>query len=885
MKNIYILTLLLTLLCAELIGQSVPEGMRFQAVARNMEGNLLQQESLEVLVELFSAGSREKLFFSELHEVRSSEIGLLDFIIGEGNSIKGKLSKVPWGKREMWVRISVKTTGEQKYQIVSSGQLYSVPYALYAESAGSLEREGSRSPQPGKNSINWNLEGNKNADNRNDGNPVLGTTDDNDLRIITSNIPRIIIDKAGEINFIVNTGIGGDLNVDGTTTLNNDLSVASMASSHLTGTLQVDKETVFEDALFVQNMAVTHFTGSLKVGQSLGVDGTTTLNNSLDAQGMGAVNLGGTLRVDRVTQLSDSLTVDNSAPTHFTGDLQVDGDIQANTITIEDALEIGDMHPSHLTGTLDVEKEARFASGLNVSGEGVLAGQHLAYFENENGGNADGVAIQLANNYINKENNYLTFYRHDETIAGRVEGYAIGDIADIPVPTNDEIWTAVCIGVADYNPMTIAWTVSAGYFNTFAYGWNNSTIPSFDIPDVPAFNIPDVPPLVIPDVPAFVIPNVPGFVIPDIPGVVIPNLGPLVVGPYLCANIEVCVCPCDILDPLNFDCCCVDEEICLVPNFTLFPELILPDFPGIPIPDFPGIPIPDFPGIAIPDFPGIVVPDFPGIVIPATPAINLSSAIGTIPTVPTFSDILVQQGVCPDEDIFNLENGYFRRLANWAFEHRLQGLVAVNPLALLSNAITWSLTSNVLNNGIVYGSKGADYAEYLPKLYTSEQFMKGEVVGIYSGRISKNTIGADQILAITSQPLVLGNMPESGNTENFEKVAFLGQIPVFVRGPVQAGDYIVPSGKNDGIAIAVSSQSLSAELLPLVLGTAWSEAEGEGISLINTSIGLRPMEIGEVLKQQAAMEDDLMYRVQSQRSKTETLSADLELIKRAAYNP
>src|SRR5690606_32704420 len=180
-----------------------------------------------------------------------------------------------------------------------------------------------------------------------------------------------------------------------------------------------------------------------------------------------------------------------------------------------------------------------------------------------------------------------------------------------------------------------------------------------------------------------------------------------------------------------------------------WPSIPIPDFPGIPIPDFPGIPIPDFPGIPVPDFPGFEVPDFPGLVIPAVPEINFVEMIGTCPTIPTLSDILVEQGICPDVDIFDVQDGYIRRLADWAFEHRLHSLVAADPLKLLSNALTWGLTTANLDNGVVYGSKGADYAEYLPKVHAVEQFMPGEVVGVHHGKISKRTEGANLVLAIT----------------------------------------------------------------------------------------------------------------------------------------
>ena len=258
--------------------------------------------------------------------------------------------------------------------------------------------------------------------------------------------------------------------------------------------------------------------------------------------------------------------------------------------------------------------------------------------------------------------------------------------------------------------------------------------------------------------------------------------------------------------------------------------------------------------------------------------------------MPTFSDLLQAEGVCPDEDIFNMTDGYFARLAKWAFEHRLHNLVGLDPVKLLGNALAWGLTTAVLNDGVVYGSKGADYAEYLPKQYSSEVFLKGEVVGVYNGMISKNTSNADQILAITSQPMVLGNMQE-GSMEDYEKVAFLGQVPVYVKGKVMEGDFLIPSGKNDGFAVALPAGEMTADKLSMVLGKAWSANDGEGVSMVNASIGLRPNEIAEVLKKQAAVELDLQRQVIRQRENSDVLSSDIELMKQKlglssnVYNP
>ena len=88
-------------------------------------------------------------------------------------------------------------------------------------------------------------------------------------------------------------------------------------------------------------------------------------------------------------------------------------------------------------------------------------------------------------------------------------------------------------------------------------------------------------------------------------------------------------------------------------------------------------------------------------------------------------------------------------------------------------------TSNV---GVTYQSGSADYAEWLPKANLSEKFQPGYVVGLKNGKISLTTEEADKLFVISTKPIVLGNMPENGKEELYEKVAFMGQVPVHVLG-------------------------------------------------------------------------------------------------------
>ncbi|MBK7086704.1 MAG: hypothetical protein IPH53_19460 [Flavobacteriales bacterium] len=99
------------------------------------------------------------------------------------------------------------------------------------------------------------------------------------------------------------------------------------------------------------------------------------------------------------------------------------------------------------------------------------------------------------------------------------------------------------------------------------------------------------------------------------------------------------------------------------------------------------------------------------------------------------------------------------------------------------------------NLGVTYESGSADYAEWLERADPAEVMSFGDIVAVKGGRISKNTrAGAERYMVISLKPAVLGNMPGPGKEHLYEKVGFMGQVPVKVIGPVHVGDYILPSG-------------------------------------------------------------------------------------------
>jgi hypothetical protein len=177
--------------------------------------------------------------------------------------------------------------------------------------------------------------------------------------------------------------------------------------------------------------------------------------------------------------------------------------------------------------------------------------------------------------------------------------------------------------------------------------------------------------------------------------------------------------------------------------------------------------------------------------------------------------------------------------------------------------------------GITFGAPGSDYAEWLPRLQEDEEIEAGDIVGVFGGKITKTTAGAQQLMGISSRPIVLGNMPPQETRHLHERVAFLGQVALKVRGPVQAGDYIVASEMNNGTGIAISPRQVALTHESQIVGRAWESAATDGVHLINTVVGLSGSypnrELWSVI-------DSLQRELTSLREELEELKAQKELV-------
>ncbi|MCW3102372.1 MAG: hypothetical protein JWO09_812 [Bacteroidetes bacterium] len=121
-------------LCASFaFSQAPPQGINYQAVARNSSGSPLISASLDVQFTVWDAPSGGSVLFTETHAgIATNVYGLFTTVIGSVNT--AAFSSINWAAGPRYLEVSV----DDGTGMVSMGrlQMQSVPYALYAANAG-----------------------------------------------------------------------------------------------------------------------------------------------------------------------------------------------------------------------------------------------------------------------------------------------------------------------------------------------------------------------------------------------------------------------------------------------------------------------------------------------------------------------------------------------------------------------------------------------------------------------------------------------------------------------------------------------------------------------------------------------------------------------------
>ena len=135
MKKVYCI-LILSLLTVSLFAQA-PQKMSYQAVVRNSENALVANQNVSVRISILQGSATGAAVYTETHNATTNVNGLLTVEVGAGNSSQN-FAQIPWGMGPFYLKSEIDPAGGINYSIESVQQLLSVPYALYAGSAGNV---------------------------------------------------------------------------------------------------------------------------------------------------------------------------------------------------------------------------------------------------------------------------------------------------------------------------------------------------------------------------------------------------------------------------------------------------------------------------------------------------------------------------------------------------------------------------------------------------------------------------------------------------------------------------------------------------------------------------------------------------------------------------
>jgi hypothetical protein len=124
----------------------VPDGINYQAIARNSTGGLFVNQTVAVRISVLQGSANGSVQYSETHNVTTNSFGLFTLKIGGGTPVQGAFSDITWNTANQYVKVEIDIAGGSNFTDIGTSELLSVPYALYAENAGNSGTVGPQGP-------------------------------------------------------------------------------------------------------------------------------------------------------------------------------------------------------------------------------------------------------------------------------------------------------------------------------------------------------------------------------------------------------------------------------------------------------------------------------------------------------------------------------------------------------------------------------------------------------------------------------------------------------------------------------------------------------------------------------------------------------------------
>lgn len=896
-RIIHLLTFIFLANLTLLAQENARQGINYQAVARTTEGQVMPNQEISLKVVLRKGGPDGKKVFVEIHQIKTNQLGLFSLTIGQGNAGKGVLEEVPWSESEIWMELNIDETGGSNFKAIHSTRLMAVPYAFHALTANELTSNPMTKSSRATGLPFWTLIGNNNIDVENRDH-FIGTRDSVDFVFKTNSLQRMVIQADGTLIFLgdvffeSNLDIGENLSVGQDATIGNNLQVDSSATVNVDLTiiqdlyvgrdafigrdLEVDSNATIQQDLFVRDSLQVDNNANIgldlnvdrdvSIGRDMQVDSNATIQQNLfvrdSLQVDNNTNIGKDVTIGGNLSVGDKLQVDSSANIGFDlnvgrdlnviENVMVDRNIQVDTnavigfdLYVRDSLQV-DSNANigfnlnvgqiatidqllYTRDSLQVDSSANIGLDVNVGriamvndlvhtkdslqvdssaniGLDVTIGRHLFVRDSlqvDSSANI-GLDLNIGRNAIVKD----LLHTKDSLLVDSIAIVGKYLFVEDSLGINGRMGITQNLTVGALSTLdTVHLNKGATIDGTLRVSGKTEQIGLLDVRNDAVI----------------------GKTL-SVTGDIIGNANATVDTLFSRKSI--------IIEDGNL---LAKNNVNVLERFSVGALDGLPSNTGF----FINADAQKF------DFPFRMQVIDSGYVFSVGKQGEILSKSGKrgIPTPGEFGDFGDKYGFW----LNSRDQGLYLQLSQPFLEETNNFISFADSLGTELGKIA----SDEFGEGITYTSSNGDYAEWLERSNHKEELSYGDIVGVRGGKISKRLTEADHFMVISRSPIVLGNKPPTEEEDQYEKVGFIGQVPVKVEGAVKIGDYILPCGRNDGVGRAVSPHQMRLTDYKMIVGVAWEKSSATAIKYINTAIGINTNDLSAVIAQQQAELDKL----------------------------
>lgn len=113
-----------------------PDKISYQAVIRNSSNKLIVNTAVGMRISILQTTATGTAVYVETQKPTTNLNGLASIEIGNGTVVSGTFATIDWSKGPYFIKTETDPNGGTSYTITGTSQLLSVPYALYAKTAG-----------------------------------------------------------------------------------------------------------------------------------------------------------------------------------------------------------------------------------------------------------------------------------------------------------------------------------------------------------------------------------------------------------------------------------------------------------------------------------------------------------------------------------------------------------------------------------------------------------------------------------------------------------------------------------------------------------------------------------------------------------------------------